>query len=106
MRTGSHFEEMYANFIEQFEGAQLYAKECAGIFSPRNFSNFESPLQSFPIAAVHGILGLREKLLVRIPMKLLGKDEYNRFEEAFIVPLAGRRQQYHGGSYTGDKSKS
>ena len=22
-------------------------------------------------------------------MKLLGKDEYNRFEDAFIIPLAG-----------------
>ena len=38
-------------------------------------------------------------------MKLLGKEEYTRFEEAFIIPLVGPRQQYHGGSYTGDKSK-
>ena len=86
MRTGSQFDEMFTNFIEQFEGAQQYAKLCAGIFRPRIFSNFECPLQSFPRAGVHGILGLREKLLDRIPMTLLGKDEYNRFEDAFIVP--------------------
>ena len=38
-------------------------------------------------------------------MKLLGKEEYTRFEEAFIVPLVGPIQQYHGGSYAGNKSK-
>ena len=69
------------------------------------FTNFENSLQSFPIAAVHGILGLREKLLDRIPLKILGKDEYKWFEQSFIVLLVGPRQQYHGGTYTGDKSK-
>ena len=41
---------------------------------------------------VHGILGLREKLLDRIPMKLLGKEEYTRFEKDFIISLVGPRQ--------------
>ena len=76
-----------------------------GIFRSRIFTNFESPLQSFPIAPVHGILGLREKLLDIIPLKILGKDEYKRFEESFIAPLVSPRQQYHGGTYTGDISK-
>ena len=104
-RTGSHFDEMYLKFKKQYKCAEKYAKECGGVYRPRIFSNFENPLQTFPIAAVHGILGLREKLLDRIPMKLLGKDEYKRFEDTFMIPLVGPRQQYHGGSYTGDKSK-
>ena len=32
------FDEMYAKFMEQFEGAQQYTKECAGISRPRIFS--------------------------------------------------------------------
>ena len=48
--TASHFDDMYTKLIEQCNGAQQYAKECAGIFRPPNLSNFESPLQSFPIA--------------------------------------------------------
>ena len=79
MRTGSHFDEMYI--------------KCSSVYRPRIFSSFETPLRSFPIAAVHGILGLREKLLDRIPMKLLGKEEYIRVEEAFIIPLVGPIQQ-------------
>ena len=86
--------------------AQNSSLKNAVVFTdPRIFSNFENPLHSFPIAAVHGILDLREKLLDRIPMKLLGKEEYTRFEKDFIISLVGPRQQYHGGSYTGDKSK-
>ena len=38
-------------------------------------------------------------------MKLLGKEVYTRFVEAFIIPVVGPRQQYHEGSYTGNKSK-
>ena len=104
-RTGSHFDEMYTKFKELYKCDPQFAKECGGIYRPRIFSSFETRLRSFPLAAVHGILGLREKLLDRIPTKLLGKEEYTRFEEAFIIPLVGPRQQYHGGSYTGDKSK-
>ena len=41
----------------------------------QNFLQFENPLRSFPIAAVHGILGLREKLLDRIPCTAaIGKE--------------------------------
>ena len=74
-RTGSHFYEMYTKFKELYKCAPQFAKECGGVYRPRIFSNFENPLHSFPIAPVHGILGLREKLLDRIPMKLLGKRD-------------------------------
>ena len=103
-RTGRHFDEMYTKFKKLYKYDPQFAKEYGGVYKTRIFSSFETPIRSFPIAAVHGILGLREKLLDRISMKLLGKEEYIRFEEAFIIPLVGPRQQYHGGSYTGDKS--
>ena len=96
---------MYTKFKELYKCDPQFAKECGGVYRLRILSSFETPLRSFPIAAVHGILGLREKLLDRIPMMLLGKEEYTRFEEAFIIPLVSPRQQYHGGFYTGDKSK-
>ena len=81
-RTGSHFDEMYTKFKELYKCDSQLAKECGGVYRPRIFSSFETPLRSFPIAAVHVILGLREKLLDRRPMKLLGKEEYTRFEES------------------------
>ena len=90
-RTGSHFDKMYTKFKESYKCDPQFAKECGGVYRPRIFSSFETPLRSFLIAAVHGILGLREKSLDRIPMKLLGKEEYTRFEEAFIIPLVGPR---------------
>ena len=89
MQTG-HIDGMYAKFIEQFEGDLKYALECAGIFHSRTFYNFVNSLLYFPIVFVH-IIGLREKLLEGIPMKLLGKDESNCFEDALSIPLAGPR---------------
>ena len=60
------------NVIDLFESAIVELEDNNGDKSPTE--------------VVYGILGFREKLLDRIPMKLLGKEEYTRFEEAFIIP--------------------
>ena len=98
-RTGSHFDEMYTKFKELYKCDPQFAKECGGVYRPLIFSSFETLLRYFPIAAVHGILGLREKLLDRIAMKLLGKEEYTRFEGAFIIPLQDSNTKYSLDNY-------
>ena len=53
--------------------------------------------KSFLSHSCHAFLGFRERLL-KDPEETLGKNEYDRFEDAFIILLADPRQQYHGGA--------
>ena len=90
-RTGSHFDEMYTKFKE------LYKCDPSSLMNAMVFTDPE-----FSPALRHHYVPFNccctwyswssQKLLDRIPTKLLGKEEYTRFEEAFIIPLVGPRQ--------------
>ena len=54
-----------------------------GLKSPVGNCPPKTPL----VAPMNGIIGLCERLLERILMKILGKDEYNRFEDVSTIIL-------------------
>lgn len=74
-RNGNHLNEMYTKVKELFKCDPQFAKELGGVYRPQILFKFEIPSSSFPISVEHDILGLKDKLLDRIPMKFLGKDE-------------------------------